>query len=453
MAALPAIISTGAKIAGAVQKVKAAKGVIDAAKSGNWKGAIGGVIGLTGAKIPGISEIGAKAGLGKLGEITGLTGMTTVATEGAGGFDWKDNFLTKKINKGFTWLESKDNLSELYGYGKIAADVKSYRQQKKALKQLRDTTLDIPAREDFEVNRNEMMDILDTDPSELSSKFGEGTLRKHGIDPGSLDAQAMLKQRGFRSKMEQQRDSLSRQMGRSGAFGNAALGAASAQMGLQGSMYDAQMGLQADQMFTQQLSNLQQRAEGSTNQLMSMEESMAQWEYNKQLQATDMERRMYQDVSKGLQKARLGLEDDIEAEVAKTEDPVEEDSVVTADSWDSAMDKVNSGEMTFEQAVEGVVADGGYSIPSDYQGGIDEYQTIGEAIHKGSGGIDEDADVYREVEDMILERGITPTPVEQREETAEERLQGKKAPSTEGEVENPWKELEDAGYGHLGEGR
>ena len=301
-AALTKVVATGKKIYKAYKMVKTASGVKKAIKSKDWKGAVAGIGGL-GVKIPGLEGVGDST-IGATLTQGILPGLDTSKIPGMESGNIFDKFKMPEFD-----IDGKKILSKAWKYGAIASDVKQFRQKYKRIKELKNMKLNIPSMEDFERNRDEQMDILDTDPSQLENVFGPAMLRKHGIDPANLDAQAQFKKRQVRNELMGQQDEMARQCGRSGMMGSSAMAAAATQLGLQGSQMDAQMGLEASKLFTQQIANLQSRMEGNTRDLMSMEESMANWELNKQQQAYDMEQQFYKDTASAMRKAELGLDE------------------------------------------------------------------------------------------------------------------------------------------------
>ena len=200
----------------------------------------------------------------------------------------------------YDWVSSVadgEALQNLYGAVDIGANLYAMKKQRDAIKDLENFELDIPAMDDFEAMRDEMFDILDTDPNELTSSFDEATLRKYGLDPDTVDAETMIRKRGARAQFERNRDALSRQFARSGATGSAALATAQAQLGIQGAAYDAQLGYEAEQKFTEQISGLQDRYQKTTEGMMTMETQLANWEWQRQQEIAKLEGDFMADVT------------------------------------------------------------------------------------------------------------------------------------------------------------
>jgi len=225
------------------------------------------------------------------------------------------------------WLGQGDTLMDIYDTHANYRQYEQIRMQRDRIKELEKTTLDLPALDDWEASRNEMMDILATEPDALAGTFNEATLRKYGIDPASIDAETAIAKRGARARFSEQQDAMSRQFARTGVQGSAAMAAAQAQMGLGASAADAQMGLEAERGFTEQLEGVQDRMERTTAGILSMEQQKAIWEVNKQKALADMES-AYMDNVVGLANRLASWEPD------PVDDPIQGPQGEPSEEWD-----------------------------------------------------------------------------------------------------------------------
>tara|TARA_R100000008_G_scaffold1947_2_gene1621 strand:+ start:8334 stop:9725 length:1392 start_codon:yes stop_codon:yes gene_type:complete len=304
------VIAKGKKVYDAYKMIKTASGVVKAVKNKDYRGAAEGIGGLMGGSSDSTSGVLPIFSSGGIMPRDPRAPTHPWEKPGGGIFDklgdtfedWKD-----KISD-FSWnVDGKEILRDTFRIGAAGLDLKRYYDQYKRIKQIEGLTYPGDNVEQFEQIRDEQMQILGTDPSALADTFSAGTLRKHGIDPDSLDAQSMMERRGFRRQLAQQGDEMARAFGRSGFMGNSAMAAASAQLGLQGSMYDAQLGMAANKAFTEQMANLQERYAANTENMIKYEQAQANWEMAKQKEIYDMEQKFLEDMAKAARKARLGL--------------------------------------------------------------------------------------------------------------------------------------------------
>ena len=208
------------------------------------------------------------------------TAYTVVSTVVSGVMNVAGEIWSEAVDL-YDWVGNIDSLDEIVNLVDVYGDVIKAKQRRDQIKELEAFELEIPSMDAFEEVRDEMFDILGTDPDALSSTFDEATLRKYGIDPETVDAEAMIRKRGARAKFEAEKDAVARQFARTGAQGAAGLAAAQAQLGIQSAAMDAQMGLEAERKFTQQIAGVQQKYENVLGGLMTMEEQIAEFEFNR----------------------------------------------------------------------------------------------------------------------------------------------------------------------------
>jgi len=250
---------------------------------------------------------------------TGLNFLTGDFALGDVLTDWGAELWTEAVDA-YDYIKEIDSLRDVANLVNSVTPYYEIYERWKQMEDLEDFDLDLPAYDDFELRRKEMMEILATDPDQLSSVYDEGTLRKYGIDPESADAESMLRKRGARARYEQEEDAMARQFARSGVQGNAALAAAQAQLGIQGAAMDAQMGLAAEQMFTEQLSGLEDRYESVSSAAMNMQYQISQWE----LQKMQNVQKAQNDITKMIAKEVSQLATQKETEKAKQDATIEE---------------------------------------------------------------------------------------------------------------------------------
>ena len=133
---------------------------------------------------------------------TGLNFLTGDFALGDVLTDWGTELWTEAVDA-YDYIKEIDSLRDVANLVNSVTPYYEIYERWKQMEDLEDFDLDLPAYDDFELRRKEMMEILATDPDQLSSVYDEGTLRKYGqlIDENSMLTTSFLSLRYLRSKI------------------------------------------------------------------------------------------------------------------------------------------------------------------------------------------------------------------------------------------------------------